>query len=306
MTTSPRRSRRDRLQRIAVAGICVAAVLFVAPVALAATGDPLLEGERNGTASQETELIGDIDANPTGTGGYVLRQSNIATGASAGGAAIYGCRTAGGTASGSAPCVRASNLAGGSAFEFASQGGLGGVITLGDPAQPNGGAPFTTNATGVATGLNADKVDGRDASDIAGAPGPATVLVEEASGALVPQCSQSLDACTDLAELALTEGSWLIQAKLVIVNDDSAPGAVSSIFEECGLVLGSTVVDKAGHHLGPPIAGFGGSSAVIALTAVEAGVAEGDIVGLRCTERVGDELRLEDIKMTALQVAVGP
>jgi hypothetical protein len=29
-------------------------------------------------------------------------------------------------------------------------------------------------------------------------------------------------------------------------------------------------------------------------------------VGLRCTERVGDELRLEDIKMTALQVAVGP
>lgn len=105
----------------------------------------------------------------------------------------------------------------------------------------------------------------------------------------------------------MSEGSWLIQAKLVIVNDDSAPGAVSSIFEECGLVLGSTVVDKAGHHLGPPVAGFGGSSAVNALTAVEAGVDEGDIVGLRCTERLGDELRLVDIKITALQVAVaGP
>ncbi len=33
-------------------------------------------------------------------------------------------------------------------------------------------APFTTNATGVATGLNADKVDGLDASQLKGAPGP--------------------------------------------------------------------------------------------------------------------------------------
>lgn len=198
MTTSPhRQSRRDRLQRLAVAGMSLAAVLVVAPVAVAATGDPLVEGERNGTASQETELIGDIDANPTGTGGYVLRQSNIATGASAGGAAIYGCRTAGGTASARRracarpiwPAARRSSSPRKAAWA---------VITLGDPALPNGGAPFTTNATGVATGLNADKVDGRDANDIAGAPGPATVLVEEVSGALVPQCSQSLDACTDL------------------------------------------------------------------------------------------------------------
>jgi hypothetical protein len=55
-------------------------------------------------------------------------------------------------------------LSTGLAFEFASDGTTGGAITVG-----NGGdaaKPFTTNATGVASGLNADRVDGKDASDI--------------------------------------------------------------------------------------------------------------------------------------------
>ena len=39
----------------------------------------------------------------------------------------------------------------------------GGSIQLGDTT----GAPLTTNATGVATGFNADKVDGKDATDFA-------------------------------------------------------------------------------------------------------------------------------------------
>jgi hypothetical protein len=41
----------------------------------------------------------------------------------------------------------------------------GGRIQVGDTT----GAPLTTNATGVATGLNADKVDGKDATDFAAA-----------------------------------------------------------------------------------------------------------------------------------------
>jgi len=104
----------------------------------------------------------------SGKGGFVTRQSNISTGANAGGGAIYGCRTpVGGTATGTAPCLRASNLAGGNAFEFASSGGpVAGLISIGDPAAPNPGAPFVTNANGLATGLNADRVDNLHAAQI--------------------------------------------------------------------------------------------------------------------------------------------
>ncbi len=44
-----------------------------------------------------------------------------------------------------------------------TNGNLGGRIQTKDA----NGVPFTTNATGVATGLNADKVDGKDATDFA-------------------------------------------------------------------------------------------------------------------------------------------
>ena len=62
------------------------------------------------------------------------------------------------------PCIRASNLANGRAFEFSANGGTEvGSITSGNV----NAAPFTTNAKGVATGLNADQVDGKGAEDIA-------------------------------------------------------------------------------------------------------------------------------------------
>ena len=113
-------------------------------------------------------------------GGYVTRQSNTQTGSKAGGGAIYGCRgAAGGSASGSAPCLRASNLAAGFAFEFAGEGDVVGQISVGDGKTANSKAkPFTTNATGVATGLNADQVDGKSASDIAAGVSVGGVHVE--------------------------------------------------------------------------------------------------------------------------------
>lgn len=137
-------------------------------------GDPIRAEVRNGTTGKETEIIGSFNASSGSKGGYVTRQSNTGTGSKAGGGAIYGCRGAtGGTASGSAPCVRGANLANGYAFEFTTSGGVTGLITAGDPGSTNGNArPFTTNATQVATGLNADRVDSLDATQVAALPGP--------------------------------------------------------------------------------------------------------------------------------------
>jgi hypothetical protein len=119
-------------------------------------GRNLLLGKRNpsnnpGLAlTTETEIIAN---SPT----YGTRQSNKKDGD--GGGAIYGCRSS----LGNEPCIRAANLKGGRAFEFATIGAQGGYIQTGSPT----GAPFTTNATGVATGLNADRVDGKEAADFA-------------------------------------------------------------------------------------------------------------------------------------------
>jgi hypothetical protein len=136
-------------------------VLICAPFAVAAgEGDPLRGGVRNPSADQaqelrrETEIIADVNT-------YGTRQSNKSDN---GGGAIYGCRSGvGGTPQGNEPCIRSRNLAAGRAFEFETGGVLGGVISVpgGDAAKP-----FTTNATGVADGLNADRVDGRHAQEL--------------------------------------------------------------------------------------------------------------------------------------------
>jgi hypothetical protein len=140
-----------------------AALLAVAlaPFALAAgEGGPVRGGNRNPSNdaslayTRETQIIANSST-------YGTRQSNKSDN---GGGAIYGCRSgAGGTAKGNEPCVRATNLAKGLAFEFVSRGDQAGFIGAagGDTARP-----FTTDATGVATGLNADRVDGMNAADI--------------------------------------------------------------------------------------------------------------------------------------------
>ena len=98
--------------------------------------------------TKETEIIANVST-------YGTRQSNKSNN---GGGAVYGCRSAaGGTPKGNEPCVRASNLADGRAFEFNANGGT----EVGAITGPATAAPFTTTATGVATGLNADKVDGK-------------------------------------------------------------------------------------------------------------------------------------------------
>lgn len=120
-------------------------------------GRNLLLGKRNPSSNAnlalntETEIIADTNT-------YGTRQSNKKDGD--GGGAIYGCRSN----PGNEPCIRSNNLKGGRAFEFVTIGKEGGRIEIGGDKT---GAPLTTNATGVATGFNADKVDGKEAADFA-------------------------------------------------------------------------------------------------------------------------------------------
>ncbi len=138
----------------ALASVIITA-LVITPFALATgEGNPLKGGARNPSSNPslafnaETQIIANNSS-------YGTRQSNKGTG----GGAIYGCRAP----VGGVPCLRSSNLTLGEAFQFETGGTLGGTITAagGDNAKP-----FTTNATGVATGLNADRVDSLNASDI--------------------------------------------------------------------------------------------------------------------------------------------
>jgi hypothetical protein len=156
------RAPRTRSVLIASGFLAVA----IAPFGIAATGDSLREGRRNGTAVNETEIVSNIKSTTATKGGYSTRQSNLSD---SGGGAIYGCRSqAGGsraTPTPQNPCIRANNLSRGLAFEFsATIGDVVGSITAGGGGDLK--KPFTTNATGVATGLNADRVDNLDAAAI--------------------------------------------------------------------------------------------------------------------------------------------
>lgn len=170
MSDSPRRRAllRDRSPRtrsvMLATGVLVVAIT---PFAAAKTGDALLQGKRNGTTVSETEIISNVASTNALKGGYSTRQSNLSA---SGGGAIYGCRSqAGGskaTPTPQNPCLRVNNLSKGLAFELqATNGVLGGTIQVGGGGDTT--KPFVTNATGVATGLNADRVDGKGAEDLA-------------------------------------------------------------------------------------------------------------------------------------------
>lgn len=218
------RSFHTRTRYVVIASTIL--VLGIAPLGVAATGDALREGTRNGTATKETEIISN------NAGGYTTRQSNKS---GTGGGAIYGCRsTAGGSAANPPknPCIRANNLANGFAFEFNAAGGeAAGTITVGNGG--DGKRPFTTNATGVATGLNADRVDGADATSLK----TRWLLVNEA-GQIEEQSGgfTILDAYQTNANVYIDAGASLegkgLQATIAIQNkiDTDADGAANPSF----------------------------------------------------------------------------
>jgi hypothetical protein len=129
--------------------------LLVAPFAVASDGDPVRAGGRT-TFTSITRVLGNSST-------YATQQSNLRDGD--GGAARYGCRSS----AANEYCLLSKNTGGGGSFRFTSDKSLlGGVIDVKPPTGKTArdAKPFTTNATGVATGLNADEVDGMSADDI--------------------------------------------------------------------------------------------------------------------------------------------
>jgi hypothetical protein len=232
-----RRRRREGAHGRYILASAVVLALLVSPFAVARTGDVIQEGVRNpssGSAHRETQIIA---SNKT----YGTRQSNIKNGD--GGGAIYGCRTK----LGREPCVRASNLKSGRAFEFATRGTEGGFIQ----ADADGARPFSTNATGVATGLNADRVDNLHAAriDFRAATGTATTDIMNFAGLILrASCNAGPDLIV-LADTAVAHStlhvSWNKDPgntafyrqdndlnpgdnfNLLSVNDDSSEGTIS-------------------------------------------------------------------------------
>ncbi|WP_372788362.1 hypothetical protein [Paraconexibacter sp.] len=214
----------------------ITAALIAAPVAIAA---PIDIGERNpaggADAAAETQIIA-----KTGLGTYGTRQSNKGTG----GGAIYGCRTSldtrgVGNPDLSTPCIRVNNLTGGKAFDFVfDTGPIGGIIQAGNSIttpKPNA-APFVTNANAVALGLNADRVDGKHASElISEARATAGLNAEKVSGLTAAQIISSAQT-----------GGGSCAADQVVAGDaciEKAPRAAAT-FADASAACGA-----AGRHL---------------------------------------------------------
>jgi hypothetical protein len=188
----PRRARRPRRGRSALLASALLAA-SVAPLALGGaggetgvalagnqTGEPIEIGIRNRSRA-ETGMIANND-------GYSLRFSNKQEGQ--GGGLVSGCRSAAGQES----CIYADNLRDGTAFLFrVRRGSVGGRIEVGGP----NAKPFTTNATGVADGLNADRVDGHDVGCPTGAREIASRCYDAA-----PRAAATAAAASDVCRTA--------------------------------------------------------------------------------------------------------
>jgi hypothetical protein len=208
-------SRRGHGPWIVVAAVAVA--LIATPFALASgEGRPLRGGARNPSSneslsfSQETQIIA---SNST----YGTRQSNKS---STGGGAIYGCRAK----AGANACLRGSNLSNGRAFSFATNSGT----EVGRIDGPATAAPFTTSATGVATGLNADKVDGKDAATISNDANRFAVV--SAAGALGAQRGATSAAAASAGTYNVVFTDDLSKCALnATVTSNSVPGLATAV-----------------------------------------------------------------------------
>jgi hypothetical protein len=223
------KNKGPRLRAVLLASLVIAVVM--APFGVAATGDVLRAGKRN-SASAETKIVTDNAGTNASTGGYATRQSNTSR---TGGGAIYGCRSGLPTEGGPAqePCLRANNLNTGKAFEFAAHGTLAGTIETGTSG--DGAKPFTTNATGVATGLNADRVDGKSADEIVAAVPKERWFVLAANGSIAEQSGgfTVIDAYGGDGRVYVAAGESLENRAIqATIADPAASGEVSAA--RCG------------------------------------------------------------------------
>lgn len=184
---------------VTVGAAAVVAGAIAAPLATGANdGSTLKGGQRNGTFTSETKIIARNDV-------FGTRQSNLG----GGGGAIYGCRAAN-TGRG---CVEASNISNGQAFNFRFRGPLGGTINTNasTPQARDQVRPFTTNATGVATGLNADRVDSMDAQQIIDKAVSTAVAQAQPKIAVVTAAGQASNA-RGITSVREAEGQYLVTA----------------------------------------------------------------------------------------------
>lgn len=210
----------------------VVLTLGISSFAVARNGDVVTQGARNGTTTKETQIIANVGTTNANTGGFSTRQSNKS---STGGGATYGCRAQ--AAPANKPCLRANNLSTGLAFEFqATSGTNGGTITVGGGG--DAAKPFTTNATGVADGLNADRVDGKGADEIQrGATRWALIneagqIERQTGGFTVVNCYQTNANCyLDAGEDVRDNG---IHAQIAVQNVDNIQGNDVNLSGETG------------------------------------------------------------------------
>jgi len=212
--------------------VAVALAVLVAPFAVAAgEGDPLEGGVRNPSNNQQQALQRETEV-IANTSTYGTRQSNKSNN---GGGAIYGCRSGeGGSPRNNEPCIRANNLENGLAFEFESDGKVVGRIDA-EGAGGDDTRPLTTNATGVATGLNADRVDGREAGQLFtrwALVNEAGQIEQQTGGFTIVNCFQANDNCyIDAGEDVRNNA---IEAQIVIQNVDSIQGGQTNLSGETG------------------------------------------------------------------------
>ena len=128
--------------------------LLATPLAIAGDGDVMRVGDGNSANVNETRIIGQDVAT------YATRQSNNKEGD--GGSATYGCRSS----VQNEPCLFVFALRDARAFDLRSRGTEAGRILAYGNGSGDNARPFSTNATGVALGLNSDRVDSKNASDI--------------------------------------------------------------------------------------------------------------------------------------------
>jgi len=195
--------------------------LLVSPFALAADGDPIRAGGRT-TFTSITRVLGDSST-------YATQQSNLRNGD--GGAARYGCRSS----AANEFCLLSKNTGGGGSFRFQAQKSLlGGSIEVVPPAGKTAAdaKPFTTNAHAVATGLNADQVDGMSASDIVKAASAGTFNAYARVGADGKTDANRTNGVTDTNIVHTTAGVYCFtglkaQPQTANANLDGVPGETS-------------------------------------------------------------------------------
>jgi hypothetical protein len=208
----------------------VALTIVAAPQAMASgEGTNARLGVRNpssGNLTVQTQII-------ASNSNWGTRQSNKG----AGGGAIYGCRSAPGAES----CVRAVNLMNGIAFSFQSNSGTSvGSFQVGTTSAVNPNvAPFTTNAAGKVTNLNADNVDGLSASQIesqavatAGAAAQAlsSIAAVSATGALQKARGATASTRTGLGTYIVTFGASIANCvyQATVNSAGGAPGVATA------------------------------------------------------------------------------